>query len=337
MKAIIPVAGKGTRLKPHTHTTPKPLLEIAGKPILSYILDEILFIPEVDEIVLIVGYFGKEIENYVSGYVKNKQLSFVYQEILNGDGGAIKLAIEDIYKRNSQDDEVLVLFGDTLIDVDLRAELALRKNYDGIIFSKDVKEPWLYGIIETDKKEIITSIVEKPLNSKSNLAVIGAYWFKSMDLLYRKINFLFENNITTKGEFKLADAIALMIKDNLVLRSKKVNEWFDCGRVDVLLDANKYVLKKLCEGRMVVRGNSLIIGPSYVSRSAKVENSVIGPFASIGEGAVIRNSIIRNSIVGKNTEINNLVIENSVIGKEVVIDAETKKLNVGDNSFIVLQ
>ncbi|MEM2115959.1 MAG: sugar phosphate nucleotidyltransferase [Candidatus Woesearchaeota archaeon] len=337
MKAIIPVAGKGTRLKPHTHSTPKPLLEIAGKPILAYIIDEILTVSEIDEIVLILGHLGKEIESYISGYVKEKKISFVYQEVLNGDGGAIRLGIENILKGTRVDDDLLIIFGDTLIDFNLRKALKEKEKYDGIIFAKEVKEPWMYGVIVTNEQGIIIDIEEKPQKPKSNLAVIGAYWFKSMNLVYKKILTLFEKNITTKGEYKLADAMGLMIKENHCLKAIKVKEWFDCGRVDILLEANKYMLDKLCEGKKVVRGNCLIIGPAYVAHTAQIENSIIGPYASIGENTKIKNCIIKNSIIGKGTTLNNLTIYDSVIGKEVVVESQEKKLNIGDNSVLLFE
>ncbi len=337
MKVIIPVAGIGSRLKPHTFSTAKPLMEVAGKSILGYILDEVIKLnPE--EINFVVGYKKENIKYYVTKYLKNNFFSFVEQKNRNGDGGAIKLSL-DYFKKNYEDDDVLIIFGDTLIDFDLKKEFAKFKDYDGIVFTKKVNEPQHYGVVY-EKEGLIYDVVEKPEKPKSDLAIIGAYWFKSFYDLSEKIDTLFKEKITSKGEYKLADAIKLMVNDHLKsykLCSVKVQEWFDCGRPEVLLEANKYLLEKKGNGGVKVKGNSLIISPAYVSKSSDIKKSIIGKNASIATGAVVENSIIENSIVGKNAVIKNVVLKNSIVGSEVSIRGNIKKLNIGEKSVLIFE
>jgi len=339
MKVIIPVAGVGSRLKPHTFSTPKPLVEVAGKSILSYILDEVVKLSP-SEIILIVGHLKNSIENFTRGYLPKENLKFIYQELKNGDGGAIKLALDYMKIKDEEDEDVFIVFGDTLIDFNLKESLKRNQGFDGIIFSREVEEPQHYGILYVDKDDIISNIIEKPENPKSNIAVIGAYWFNSFYKLSNKVDEIFEKHITSKGEYKLADVIKLFVRDKIDknrIKSVKVDGWFDCGRPEVLLEANKYYLSKLGNSKKILKDDSVIIGPSYISKNAIVKKSIIGPNTSISTEAYIENSIIENCIIGKGAHIYNLHLKDSLIGKEVVLKGTIKKLNIGEKSDFSLE
>lgn len=336
MKVIIPVAGLGSRLKPHTFTTPKPLMEVAGKPILEYVLEKIIKLnPE--EIILIIGYHKDKIKDYLSKNYPKLNIKLVEQKVMDGDGGAIREGLKSIKK----DDELYIIFGaDTLIDFNLKKELnKLKPKYDAIIFSKKVKNPSNYGILNLDSQNEIISVQEKPENPKSDLAIIGAYYFKSLIKVKNYLNEFYENNIKVKNEFKIVQVIGKYIKnEDLKITTAIVDEWFDCGRPEVLLDANKYFLEKNSKNRtMIKKQNFIIIPPVYISKSAKIENCIIGPFASIGDNCNLKNTIVKYSIINSNSNIKKKILNSSIVGKEVILEGKSERLNIGDRSEIILE
>lgn len=332
MKVIIPVAGLGSRLKPHTHTVPKPLLDVAGRPILDYIIEDALKLnPE--EIVFVVGHMKETIKKYILLNHPTLNCSFVYQKVRDGDGSAIRLALEKF----EEDDDLFILFGDTLVDFEIKDLLEKYKKCEAIVFGMEVSDPKHYGIINVRESMEIYQVEEKPENPKSNLALIGAYYFKSLLYVKHLLNEFYKNKETVKGEYKLVQVIDKYIHTkDLSIKASTVKQWFDCGRIEVLLEANKYFLEKKSKGIPFVLSTSIILPPSFVSQSAIIENSVIGPYASIGDGAVVKDSIIRNSILCPKAKVENLILSNSLLGKEVIVHGQASRINIGEKSEIYL-
>ena len=321
MKAVIPVAGEGTRLRPHTHTVPKPLLRVAGKPILGHILDDVVDLG-VREVVLVVGYRGQNIVDYVKANYDLK-LSFVEQTERLGLGHAIYLSREFV-----GDQPVLILLGDTIFKGDLKKMVASGGNSIGV---RPVPDPERFGIAEIEGSRIV-SLVEKPEKPKSDLAVAGIYAITDSAALYGALDSIIGSGRRTKGEFQLTDALNMMIENGSELKWFEVEGWYDCGKPETLLETNRALLE-LAGPRVEVPG-SIIIDPVWIGESAVVESSVIGPFVSVAENSVIRRSIIRNSIVGKGAEVVDGLLDSSLIGDNAVVRGTFKRLNVGDSSEI---
>jgi glucose-1-phosphate thymidylyltransferase len=324
MKVIIPLAGKGTRLKPHTNTKPKPLMHVAGKPVLGHILDRIKKL-DIEEVIFITGHLGNQIEDYIKKNYPFKS-SFVEQKEMLGDGHAISLA-KDMVKEG----DVLVIFVDTIFETDLSVIEECKT--EGVVFVKGTDDPRRFGIVTVDEDDVITSIEEKPQNPRSNLAVIGLYYFKDAGLMFKYLKRAMDEKISSKGEYRLADAIWLMLRDNHRLNSAVVKEWLDCGAVNTLLSTNKYLLDHGSH-KETKTSNSVIIPPVYIESNVKINDSVIGPYVSVAGNSVISNSIIKNSIINENAHVENVVLEESLIGENAVVEGRPKKFNVGDSSHV---
>ncbi|MBU0472302.1 MAG: NTP transferase domain-containing protein [Nanoarchaeota archaeon] len=327
MQVIIPTAGKGTRLRPHTHTRAKPLFYVAGKPVLGYILDELKKI-KVDEIIFIVGYLGSQIEDYVKKNY-NFKTRFIVQEELKGQAHAIKLAESNINQ------DVLIWFVDTLSDQNLNK--IKKTKADGVIYVKEHDDPERFGIVFPNKKGYIEKIVEKPKNPPSNLANIGLYYIKDYTELFKSINHLIEQGIQTKGEFYLVDAFNIMINNGFKFVAEKVGVWEDCGKPETLLATNRYLLNNRKQQKFSGIKGSLIVKPVFVEKGAKVENSIIGPFVSIAKNAKIKNSIIKNSIIGEESIIEDVQLKKSLIAPYAKVKGVYKRLNVGEDSQIIYE
>ncbi|MEE8418204.1 MAG: sugar phosphate nucleotidyltransferase [candidate division Zixibacteria bacterium] len=321
MKAIIPAAGIGSRLRPHTHTAPKALLHVAGKPILGHILDELLAFG-IDEVVVIVGFLGEKIVEYVKTNYEIRA-SFITQKELNGLGWAIYITREHI-----TEDPVLVILGDTIFETDLSAVLA--GQFDSI-GTKIVDDPKRFGIAETDG-QFITALVEKPENPKSNQALVGIYYIKSTDLFARCLEELVAKKIMTRGEYQLTDALGLMIKHGCKMTTFNVDGWFDCGKPDTLLSTNRYLLSQIKS--VDERPGNILLPPVFISPSAVLENSVVGPNVSVGDDARIVRSIVKDSIISECAEVTDCLLERSLIGNNSSISGQFKRANLGDSSEI---
>lgn len=333
MKVIIPIAGTGSRLKPHTFTTPKSQMEVAGKPIIDYVMDDVKKLNP-DEIIFIVGYKRKTVKDYILENYPNLNCKFVYQKVRDGDGSAIRLGLADIEK----DDDLYVIFGaDTLIDFDIKKAISKYKDQDATVFAMRVPNPSSYGVVNHNEDMTITGVEEKPEVPKSDLAIIGAYYFKSAFKVKKYLEHFYENDIREVGEFKLIQVIREYLENsNLNLKVYEVKQWFDCGRVEVLLKANQYFLGKSSKGKIVTKNNSIIIAPCFIHKNAQIKNSIIGPNVSLGDNSNIENSIIKNSIINSDSKLNNVNLENSIIGKEAILEDKAKKLNLGDKSEFYL-
>lgn len=322
MKVIIPIAGIGTRLRPHTHTAPKGLLHVAGKPILGHILDRLKNL-KISEIIFIIGFLGEKIAVYVRKNYKFKS-RFVYQEELKGLAFALHLVSPKIKK----DEPVLIILGDTIIEANLAPVLKRKQNSLG---TKWVDDPKRFGIVEKEKGWV-KRLVEKPEHPTSHQAIVGVYYITDSSLLKECLKEVISKGIKTKGEYQLTDALQLMIRRGAKFSTFNIEGWYDCGKPETLLETNQHLLSKMKLKRKIP--GSVLVPPLYVSPRAKIIESVIGPFVSVADDAVIRNSVIKNSIVGEEAEVNSCLMESSLIGIGAQVNGTFQKLNVGDSSEV---
>lgn len=325
MNVIIPLAGFGTRLRPHTYTKPKPLINVAGKPVLGHLLDKLQGL-NVEEIVFIVGYLGDQIETYVSANYSFKA-HYVEQKELLGQAHAIYLAKDLVVG------PTIILFVDTLFEANL-SKLNQEK-IDGVIYVKEVEDPRRFGVTLINEQGTITRLIEKPDSMQDNLAVIGLYYVKDAQRLMAAIASLMEQNLQTKGEFYLADALQLMIDDGAQFRPEEVSVWLDCGQPDTVLETNRYLLKHNMDNSAEVASvSSIIIPPVHVHPSAKVKNSIIGPYVTIAANCEIEGSIICDSIVDEESYIKDATLGESLIGRKVDLVGRYRRLNLGDSAYV---
>jgi glucose-1-phosphate thymidylyltransferase len=323
MKVLIPVGGRGTRLKPHTLTTPKPLITVAGKAILFHIIDRILpYNPE--EMVLVIPPDGENIYRAVKNEYANLKVNYTVQEQPLGLGHAIYVGLE-----RALNSELLIVLGDTIIDVTLKPE-DFKEDFIGV---KEVENPSRFGVAVVDQDGYIVQVVEKPSYFISNLAISGIYYFKNPLMLKESLEYVIKNDIKTKGEYQLTDAIQHMLTKGFRPKAIHIEEWYDCGTVEALLATNKFLLLKHSNKKTFP--NTLIIPPCYIEEEAEIANSLIGPYVSIGKGAKIFNSIIQNSIINEFAEVENVIITSSIIGKESYLKGSAKIVNLGDSSEMV--
>jgi glucose-1-phosphate thymidylyltransferase len=319
MKAIIPVAGVGSRLRPHTFTVPKVLLNVAGKPIIGHILDKIIE-AGFDEATIIVGYLGEMIKEYVLKNYKIK-VDFVEQEERLGLGHAIYIS-----RHTFPEKPILIILGDTIFDVDLKSMIDSKLTQLGV---KQVDDPRRFGVAEI-ANGYITHLVEKPETPKSNLAIVGLYFINQPGLLIECLKTIIEGNSRTRGEFQLTDALQMMIERGEKMKAFSIDGWFDCGKPETLLSTNRHLLQNQPPPRPLK--DVVIQCPVFISPKSKITNAVIGPYATIAENATIENAIVRNSIVSEGASVINSLIEDSIIGNNAVVRGTYKRINIGDSS-----
>lgn len=325
MRVMILTAGLGTRLRPHTFSKPKPLVNVAGKPVLAHIIDDLLDI-RIDELIFVTGYLGNQIEEYVREHYSQIPLRFLVQHEMRGQADAIYLANE------FAEGPILIVFGDGLFAID-KARLNSHPD-QGIIYCKEVDDPRRFGVAVVEKGRI-TRLVEKPSEPVSNLAVIGAYYLPEARRLMDAISYIMREGIQTKGEFYLADALQIMIERGEVLTTETVPMWRDCGTIEALLDTNRYLLEN-GHSSLTNGSRSVIIPPVYIAPTAVIENSVIGPYVSVAEGAIVRESIVKDAIINEGAQIQSVIMAKSLIGNNAYVDGISHELNVGDSSDIRL-
>ena len=322
MDIILPVAGLGTRLRPQTWTKPKPLVSVAGKPMLGHVIDRVLPL-EPRQIVFITGFFGDQIEAWACEHIP-VPVAFVKQKEMRGQTDAI------IRARDIATEDALILFPDMLFEADFSALKGM--DADVVMFTKEVEDPSALGIAIVEDGRIVR-LVEKPQEPISNLAVIGIYYIRHMPDLYAAIEEQMRMGISLKNEFFIADAIQLMIDSGAKVISMPVTAWEDCGSAVNLLSTNRYLLgTKELVGELA--DGAVVIEPSFVAEDAIIENSVVGPFASIGSGATIRNSLVRDSIVEDGASIHDAIVAGSIIGRRAVVSGLARDLNIGDDSVV---
>ena len=320
MKVIIPVAGIGTRMRPHTHTAPKALLHVAGKPILGHILDGLKSYPA-SELIFVVGFMGEKIVEYIKKNCRFKY-RFVEQKQLRGLGYAIYLATLGI-KGN---EPLLIVLGDTIIEHDLSP--IIKGKYDAIGV-KIVQDPRRFGVVEL-KDGFVSNLVEKPQKPVSNLAIIGIYYIKNTLRFKRCLSQVMARKKSEKEEYQLTDALQLLVKAKVKFTTFNVDGWFDCGKPETILETNRYLLSKTKKTKKIK--GSIVIPPTFISASAIVEDSILGPYVSVADKAVIKNSIIRNSIISEGAEVNNSLLDSSLVGNNAQVNGNFHKFNVGDSS-----
>lgn len=325
MQVILPLAGLGTRLRPHTYSKPKPLVTVAGKTVLGHVLDGLAGLP-VDEVIFITGHLGDQIERYVKERYSFKARYLVQRE-LRGQAHALDLASPFI------DRPVLIVFVDTIVKADL-ARLVEAPG-DGVLYVKEVEDPRRFGVAVLEGG-VVSRLVEKPKQPISNLAVIGVYYLKNWELLKRSLREVIERDIQTGGEYYLADALQLMIDAGATFRAWPVDAWEDCGTVEALLHANRYLLDNGHEQEPATTAHSVIVPPVHIAPTAKIEHSVVGPHVSVAAGAAILDSVVTDSIVGEDASISGVALTSSLVGSNAVVRSSHRRLNVGDSSVVEL-
>lgn len=331
MKIIVPMAGRGKRMRPHTLTIPKPLLPIAGKPIVQRLVEDIAAVCQesIEEIGFVIGDFGSEVEEHLIKVAESLgAVGKVYhQNEALGTAHAILCADEIM------EGKTIVAFADTLF----RADFKLDDSKDGIIWVQQVEDPKAFGVVKLDSENNITDFVEKPEEFVSDLAIIGIYYFKDGAYLRENLQYLIDNNIMDKGEYQITDALERMKKAGTKFAPGQVIEWLDCGNKNATVHTNQRVLEFIKEKEIVADSakieNSQIIEPCYIGDNVVIKDSVVGPHVSVGDATIIENSEIVNTIIQTNTKINGLHCENSMIGNHTSIHtskSSKKELSVGD-------
>ncbi len=325
MQAIIPLAGKGTRVRPHTHSTPKALMRVANRPVLSYVVEQ-LRAEGVDELIFITGHLDTQIRSYMSEEYAGLSVRYVPQEVPRGTADAVALA--EPYVTGP----VLIVFVDTLFDADLSV-LTTRSEDSGIIWAKEVEDYQRFGVILTDAEGYMTRIVEKPSEPISKLANIGFYYLKDHELLFEGVSHVMGQDDGT-GELYLTDAFQYMIDNGAKLFTAEVDGWFDCGKPETLLETNRVMVDRghgapddLPPGSQLEGGVAL--GPGVV-----IEESVLGPNVSVAEGSSVRKSVLSNTIVGAGSVLRNCELTDSLVGDRVVLEGVCGKVNIGDDSTV---
>lgn len=329
MKAIIPVAGAGTKLRPHTYTQPKALIPLAGKTILSIIVDQLCH-AGVKDFIFIVGYMGEKIEDYVNKHFSHLNCTIVTQSERTGTAPAIALTRELV-----GEDELIIVLGDTIAEYEVSEILSSPVSMLGV---KKVDDPRNFGVAEINEEGWITRVVEKPAIPKSNMALVGIYKIRETDMLFSCIEKIAEDKDLLSEAFTLTDAIECMIGQGAQFMSFKVDNWFDCGKKESLLMSNSILLKKF-GGQIPEQDlyqNTVIIPPVSIGNGCKIINSVIGPHVAIGENCEITQSIIKESIIGDYSNLDEIVLNDSIIGSDAEVKGVTQSLNIGDNTAIDL-
>lgn len=326
MKAIIPVAGIGSRLRPHTHTQPKALVPVAGKPILGHIIDSLKEVG-IHEFIFVIGYLGDKIQSYVVEKYPELKKSFVVQAQKEGIGHAIWTAKEMV----NSDDQLLIVLGDTIFDVHLQEFVDLPYSTVGV---KKVEDPRNFGVVESDDDGFVTRLVEKPMIPKSNMAMVGLYKVKEGKLLMDTLDENIRKNLRTHNEFQLTDALMHMVEKGVKIQSFKVEEWYDCGKKEVLLATNAMLLSRQNNQQELSFNNTIIIPPVSIAPNCRIQNSIIGPNVSIGENTYVDHSILKNSIIGSFSQLEDVVLKDSLVGSDASLKGLSQSLNLGDSTEI---
>jgi glucose-1-phosphate thymidylyltransferase len=322
MQAIIPVAGIGSRLKPHTYSTPKVLLNVGGKPILGHILDKLIE-EEIFDATFVIGHLGDMIKDYVRKKYPSIKSEFVEQQEMEGLGHAIYTAIPTF-----KQEEIFIILGDTIFDVNLKNVFKNKRSALGV---KIVDDPRRFGVAIV-KDGFIRKLVEKPQTPVSNLALVGLYYIAEAEKLVYSLERLIKNDVRTKGELQLTDALQMMIEAGEKISTFPVDGWYDCGKPETLLSTNRYLLDLKSVSPQFK--NVVINRPVFIAEDVKISNSVIGPYATIDCGCEVEDSIIKNSIIGSKAIVSKAMLENSIIGNNSIIRGTYKRLNSGDSSEI---
>jgi glucose-1-phosphate thymidylyltransferase len=330
MKVLIPVAGVGTRLRPHTYTQPKPLMPVAGKPIICFIVDKLAELG-IKDFVFVIGHLGDKVRHFIEETYPELQTEFVYQEHREGSAHAVWTAREAI----EDEDEIFIAFGDSIFDLDLQRMLDCPYSCLGV---KKVTDPREFGVAEFGEDGRVNRLVEKPRIPKSNMAIVGLYKIKEVPALIRATEYLIQRDIRTVGEYQLTDALQLMVEQGIHFHAMPVQNWFDCGRKEILLETNAMLLDQrgiaVSQRDLPVFENTIFIHPVAVGSNCNIAQSIIGPHVTIGDNAQIQRSIVKDSIIGNFAALDEVVLKHSVIGSDASIRGMDLSLNIGDNTEI---
>lgn len=326
MQVIIPMAGFGKRLRPLTHTRPKPLVNVAGKPVLGHVLDSLAEL-EITELLCVTGYLGEQIEEYINTNYTIPARFFVQQE-LNGQSPAVYLC------KDYASGPVLVIFVDTIIQADL--DTLRNETADVVTFVKEVENPSRFGVAKLGPDGWVTRLVEKPEGSvHGNLALVGFYYVQEAQDLMRAIETQLARDIQTKGEYYLADAFNIMLDGGARMRVQEVDVWQDCGKPETVLETNRYLLDHgLDNSAEIEHASCIIVPPVHIHPSARIERAIVGPHVTVAAGCKIQDAVIRNSIIDEGAEVRGALLEQSLIGRDALVSEHFDSYNVGDSSSV---
>lgn len=332
MNVIVPMAGRGSRLRPHTLTVPKPLVPVGGKPIVHRLVEDIARVcaEKIDEIAFVVGEFGSEVEQELLAVAEKlgAKGSIHYQHQPLGTAHAVLCAADKLTG------PVVVAFADTLF----KADFKISSEDEGILWVKQIEDPSAFGVIKMNEHGEIIDFVEKPKEFVSDLAMIGIYYFRDGERLHKELQYLIDNAVIKSGEYQLPDALRRLTESGVVFKPGTVSEWLDCGNKEVTVHTNQRVLEFDYAAGLPMKDesatcvDSVIIQPCFIGKNVKIHASVIGPHVSIGANSVVENSIIRNTNIQQNTQISNAIIADSMLGSNVVYSGRSKDLSLGDFS-----
>ena len=325
MKVIIPLAGKGTRLRPHTHVTPKPMLKVAGKPVMDYVLDDVRRLGDVEQVVYITGHLRDVVERHAREQYADLPIVFVEQVVQDGTAGAVALAKPYV------DGPVLIIFVDTIFEADLGA--ISTTDADGIIWVKEVEDYQRFGVVVTDAQGNMTKIVEKPSSPISKRANIGLYYIRNWKLLYEGIDHVLAGP-KNKGEWYLTDAFQYMIDHGAKIRVMDVAGWYDAGKLDTLLETNRVMIEKGRATKPATASDVTIFEPVYIEAGVTLSHCSIGPNVSIGSGSSVEKSELRDTIVGHKSRIRHSTLANSLVGDETLVEGVRGEVTVGDHGEV---
>ncbi len=330
LKVVIPMAGLGTRLRPHTWSKPKQLVSVAGKTVLDHVLDSLSSLPNPEDVELvgIVGYLGEQIEDYIRANYPTLCSHFVIQDNPIGQSHALKLAEQYLHG------PMLIVFADTLI----KSNLSFLGNEpaEAVAWVKAVPDPRRFGVAELGQNSWVTRLIEKPQGTANNLAVVGVYYFKQAEDLVSAIDEQMKRNLQLKGEFFLVDAINIMLENGLKMRVQEVDVWLDAGTPEALLETNRYLLANGRDNSQEAarREDMVVVPPVFIHPTAKVQGSIIGPNVSLGAGCVVQHSIIQDSILEDEAHADGVILDGSLVGRRALLQRRAMTVNAGDNTEV---
>jgi glucose-1-phosphate thymidylyltransferase len=324
MKLVIPLAGFGSRMRPHTWTKPKPLINVAGKPFLAHLLEKFVDL-DITELIIVYGWLGDQIQDYVEAHYSHLNPHFFEQKELAGQSHALWQARERLTG------DGIVVYVDTFFETDLSVLNA--PQCDGIAFVKEVEDPRRFGVVELDGEGYINRFIEKPTSMDNKQVVIGLYWFRDLEWLVRCIDVQMTSSSRFEGEFFLTGAYQIMADQGAKMCTHVVDVWQDTGKPETTLQANRYLLDHGHDNSAQVKTDSgVIVPPCYVAPDATIENAVVGPYANVGPGAVVRNAVVRNSLIDTNAVVEDIFLEGSLVGEKAKVKGQPTRLNVGHSA-----
>ena len=327
MKVVIPLAGKGTRLRPHTHVTPKPLLKVADKPVMSYILDDLRGLG-VHEAVIITGHLKEKVQQYMEAEYPDFHAVYVEQPVQNGTAGAVQLAAPYV------DEEMLIIFVDTLFDTDLSIVKSLPDDVAGVIWAKEVEDYQRFGVIVTDDEGNMREIIEKPSEPVSKFANIGLYYIRDHKLLFEGIDHVMASAPGGAGEYYLTDAFQYMVDHGAKIKTVAVEGWYDAGKPETLLETNHHVLSTSRGRSPSARDGVTVVEPVHVAEGVTLEDCEVGPNVTLSAGSTVRGSRLRDCIVGEGSTLEECELHDSLIGSRVVARGVKGQVDLGDDTVV---